>query len=96
MSKKHEREQKVLDRLQRENRELKQEIKSLRNSVRRLNKGFHRLADDDVIEEKEVPIEAKICYDCSVGHLQKVSILGRYWRQCNNCPKRTKTKRENP
>lgn len=94
MSRKADREVRVMQRLQQENRSLKQEVKSLRNSIRKLNRGYDKLVEEEKIEEKDIPIPAKICYDCNVGTLEKVSVFGRYWRQCNNCPKRTKTKME--
>lgn len=92
MSKKHDREQRVLQRLQSENRSLKQEVKSLRNSIRKLNRGYHKLEEEEKIEEKDIPIPAKICYDCNVGEMVKTTILNRSWRQCSNCTRRTKVK----
>lgn len=94
MSKKYEREHRVLERLQIENKELKQKVKSLTSSIRRLNKGFQKLEEEEKIEEKDIPLPAKICYDCNVGEMVKTTILNRSWRQCNNCSKRTKTKME--
>lgn len=93
MSKKYEREQRIMERLTRENRELKQEVKSLRNSIRKLNRGVNKLVDDEVIKEKDLPEAAKkICFECCVGEMVKINLLGRSWRQCDSCTRRTKTK----
>lgn len=87
MSKKHEREQRILERLHQENRQLKQEVKSLRNSIRKLNKGYHKLEEDDKIEKKDIPVEAKKCWDCTIGNYNLVIIMNRRFRRCDNCGK---------
>lgn len=98
MGNKADREVRIMDRLQRENKELKQEVKSLKNSIRKLNKGYHKLVEEEVIEEKDLPKPAKLCYDCNKAELQRKTILNRYWWECPNevCGKRTKTKLEKP
>lgn len=92
MSNKANREQRILDRLYQENRDLKKEVKSLRNSIRKLNKGYVKLEEEEKITEKDIPVEAKLCYDCNRANLEKIVVLNRYWRECPNCGKRTKTK----
>lgn len=92
MTRKADREVRITQRLQQENRDLKQKVKSLRNSIRKLNKGFHRLEEEEKIEEKDIPLPAKTCYDCGVGEMVKTMILNRSWRSCNNCDRRTKVK----
>lgn len=90
-----DRENKVLDRLYEENRSLKKEIKSLKNSIRRLSKGYSKFRDTQEPEDKIKEVEkvaAKICFQCHGGELQLVKFLDRYWRACNACLYRTKSK----
>lgn len=97
--KKYEREDKIIDRLERENRELKNHIRGLTASIRKLNKGYNKFLFED--KEKEAVVSAKkiakkICYVCHVGSMEKVSLGNRYFRKCTNegCENRTKTKEE--
>lgn len=90
---KHEREEKIVDRLNKENRELKAECRRLRKWLKQLNKGFKKLEDDEVIEEKHIPEEMKkICFACARGELKLVILGPRYVRACNFCDYRTKGK----
>lgn len=91
MSKKWEREDKIIDRLQLENKALKKQVKNLQKSIRRLNKGFHRLEEKEVIETKDIPSEAKKCWDCS-GNYEICVIMNRRFRKCSDCGKRGKVK----
>lgn len=89
---KFKREEKLTERLEKENRELKAENRRLHKLLKRINKGFHKLRDDEKIEEEDIPpILKKICWDCS-GELIKHEIFGRRWYICDNCGKRTNTK----
>ncbi|NJO65345.1 MAG: hypothetical protein HC836_46815 [Richelia sp. RM2_1_2] len=95
MSKKFEREQKIVDRLERENRELKQKLRQLTNSIRRLSKGHKKLQEIEEPEElkREVrKVAEKICFECNLGTLQLQTILDKYYRSCNNCNYRTRAK----
>jgi predicted nuclease with TOPRIM domain len=93
MSKKYEREIPIIDRLEKENRELKSENRRLFKLVRRLNKGFYKLLDEEVVEEQQVPEEVvKECWDCGKGKLLVRIVLNRRWRECDVCDKRTKVK----
>jgi len=93
MSKRHEREQKVLERLHNENRELKQEVRNLKAGIRRLNKGYDKFQETDIPEEKIKAVESaikKICFDCNQGEYKLIIVAGRRFRCCDNCGKRGK------
>ncbi len=68
-------------------RELKQENRSLHQKIRKLNKGYYRLRDDDKIEDKDIPKEVKLCWDCGTGEYRKVCINNRQFRRCQECGK---------
>lgn len=92
MSKRYEREEKIIDRLEKENRELKKELRTYQKLLKQANKGFHKLRDDDIIEDKDIPASLKkLCWDCN-GELIKMELLSRRWYICDQCGKRTKTK----
>lgn len=98
MSRKSDREDRILERLQEENRTLKQVNRSLQKKLKTLTKGYYKfLNSDSQEEEQEAVFEAKqvagkICWDCKVGTLQLIDLVSRYYRQCDNCSKRTKSK----
>lgn len=93
MSKKYEREQSEIERLYKENRSLKSQVRSLEKILKKANRGFRKLEEDDKIEESDIPQEiAKVCWDCKTGILEKKIIFNRYYRECNTCNKRTKAK----
>ena len=87
------REQSDKERLEKLVRELKSENRQLKKRLGRLTKGYRKYLDkDDTIEEENSPIiTKKLCYDCN-GELIKIEMLGRSWRICNGCGKRTTTK----
>jgi len=98
LSKRQDREDRLLERLQEENRTLKQMNRSLQKQVKKLNRGYRKfLAVQGEEEEREAVEEAKevakkICWDCNEGEFKKIEIAGRYFRLCNVCGKRGKTK----
>ena len=93
MTPKIHREEKEIERLYRENRSLKREVRHLQRALKQINKGFRKLREDDVIEEADIPKEIKkMCWECVTGELIKKEVLGRYWRECSDCGKRTTTK----
>lgn len=97
LSKRHEREERILERLTLENKELKQINRSLLKQVKKLSRGYRKfMAEDDESEKDAVEcakeIAKKMCWDCSEGEFKKIEIAGRYFRLCNVCGKRGKTK----
>lgn len=98
MSRKADREGNLIDRLQEDNRILKQENKRLKKQLKTLNKGYYKfmIAEDEEDEQeavKEVRQTAqKICWTCHEGFLELVHLGVRYYRQCNSCTYRTKGK----
>jgi rubrerythrin len=89
---KFEREEKVIDRLERLNRELKAENRRLHKLLKQINKGFNKLRDEEKIDEEDIPkVLTKVCWDCS-GELIKYEMVGRRWYTCDTCGKRTPVK----
>lgn len=96
MSKKYEREERLIERLQTEAKKLKSENKTLRRKLHELSKGYYKfmVAQDDEQEQEAVyeakEVAKKICYDCRIGDYKEIIILNRRWRQCQNCGKKGK------
>ena len=98
MTRKYERELKEVERLQLENRELKSRVRQLERRVKKLNKGYNQL--DELTEDAEykdfkeivIDVKSKLCYECNIGILEYVDLESRYYRQCSNCPRRTRSK----
>jgi uncharacterized protein (DUF342 family) len=96
MSKRTEREEKVQERLERENRELKQINRSLMKRVKKLGRGYRKfmLAQDegeeqDAVEAAKIAAK-KMCFSCGIGEYKEVIVMNRRWRQCSECGKRGK------
>lgn len=97
MTKRHEREEKILDRLQKENRALKGENRRLLKKLRELGKGYYKymVAQDEeqeqeAIQETEAAVE-KVCFNCS-GEYRLFLIANRRFRLCQSCGKTGKVK----
>lgn len=97
MTKKFDRQETELERLQKENRELKSINRGLLKQVKKLSKGYYRyLADEEnAKEEVEEFVEEtvnKVCWDCGIGDYKEIVIINRRWRQCQNeqCGKKGK------
>jgi membrane protease subunit (stomatin/prohibitin family) len=98
MSKRQDREEKVIERLEAENRTLKQINRSLMKRVKKLGRGYRKfmLAQDegeeqDAVEAARIAAK-KMCFQCGMGEYKKVEIANRYFRMCKECGKRGKTK----
>lgn len=89
LSKRWEREEKIIDRLQIENKALKRRIKHLEKSIRKLNKGYDKLRVEDKVEEKDLPSEAKKCWECN-SEYREIIIANRRFRKCQGCGKQGK------
>jgi hypothetical protein len=99
MSRKYRRDLDEKERLEILVRDLKSENRQLRQRLSKLSKGYYKYLIEEMEQESEVEIkkkdkieDKKICFDCQKGVLEKIVVLNRYWRQCNVCEKRTKTK----
>lgn len=98
MSKKYERQQDDLERLEKELREYKAENKALRKKLKVVNKGYYKyLVASDKAEQEEASeqikaIAIKICYSCNIGNLKLMILGNRYIRKCTNCDYHTKSK----
>lgn len=87
---KWQREDKIQERLEQENRELKKEVHRLHKLVKKLNRGYHKLVEEDLVEEEHIPAEIiKKCWDCN-GEYKEIIIMNRRFRQCQQCGKRGK------
>ncbi len=91
MSRKENREERVQENLEKQNRELKAEVRRLQKLVKKLDRGFKRTLNHIENEDVEVPAEVvKLCFDCG-GNYREVILINRRFRQCDNCQKRGKT-----
>lgn len=98
MARNQNREDRELETLRAQNRELKQQNRSLMKQVKKLSRGYLKYLAEEDKDEKEQIVEDivektvdKICFDCG-GIYRKHEILNRTYRLCDNCGKRGKTK----
>jgi hypothetical protein len=84
------REDRLIESLQNQIRELKKENRRLHKINKTLNKGYRKMVETEVVEEEEIPVEIqKLCWECS-GEYKLIEIAGRRFRQCQECGKRGK------
>lgn len=84
-----------VEELQKKIRELKSLNRSLHRQLKKINKGYRRIRDDEDSDEPEIIVvkpEIKVCYECERGVMEKITIMNRYFRKCTNCNNRTKVK----
>ena len=87
MSKRHHREEDTLERLEKENRKLKSTVRSLLKQLKKINRGYNKLRDDDVIEEKDIPQDIKkMCFECGAEY-KLITVHNRRFRKCQGCGK---------
>ena len=86
------REDTEVERLERENRELKAVIRSLTKQLKKTNRGYRKEREEKEIKEDKLTNEIKMCWDCGEGQMNRIILLGRSMRICSNCGKRTKAK----
>jgi hypothetical protein len=91
VSKKWAREEKIVERLERDNRELKATVRTLQKRLKKYSKGFPVEEYEEEVFHKELPKE-KICYSCRIGKLMYVDLGNRYLRACSNCEYKTRSK----
>jgi predicted RNase H-like nuclease (RuvC/YqgF family) len=96
MAKKYEREEDLVDRLEKENRELKATIRSLERRLKKVDKDFRKEMEDvqkEHLLEKEhsrsVP-KGRKCEHCGKGHIIEIDIVGRKFESCDTCDYRKK------
>lgn len=96
MSKKYEREEKALVRLEQENRVLKATIRSLNKRIRNVVKGYNKELDNEYITSsksfQEEPIKS-LCDQCNQGILSTIEVAGRTIKICDVCSYRSKAKK---
>ena len=96
MSRKSDREDRLLERLQEENRTLKQINRSLMKQVKKLNRGYLKFTEAETKEEEKEAIKEakevakKICWDCGTGEYKEIIIMNRRFRKCQDCGKQGK------
>lgn len=94
---KYQREDDLIERLEKENRELKSLSKSLQKRLKKVSKGYNNFIQEDGLEESNKALETltkelnKICYDCG-GNYKKYKLVNREYRLCDGCGKRSKAK----
>lgn len=86
-----------VERLEKENRELKQFVRSLQKQLKKSNKNYHKLkdTDNDIEEDKKEIIKYNVCPSCHNGKLEEVIIAGRKFERCQTCEYRNKAKKIN-
>jgi len=89
---KFEREEAVIDRLERDNRALKATNRRLQKQIKSLSKGQRKTASKKTPTENEEQSNVVLCTTCERGKIVHKEILGRYWEECTVCDYRTKTK----
>jgi hypothetical protein len=96
----YDREDRIIDRLQRENKELKKENRSLQQRLKRVSRGYKAYLDKDPLEEpsrhqENAKLEGrdadKVCWECN-GSLKVIIVGNRRFRKCDQCDKRTKVR----
>lgn len=100
----------VIDRYKKENQKLKEQISKLRKQLSRIDLDRYNNIKDLIDQtEKEEPVveeqkkdqeNAWLCFNCEADSLRMVTFERRdgifYYRKCNNCNHRTKTKKITP
>lgn len=89
----------LVDRLKRENKRLKNDIKYLRKMLDRYEVAYEKgLVSEDgiIIRSKKRQRESDLkkrwkCYKCENGHLELIFLGSRYYRQCNRCDNHTRS-----
>ena len=98
---KYIKEKDINERLEKENRDLKNLCRSLQKRLKKVSKGYNQFLEEDGVEETSQALTKvtaeleKICYDCGIGSMIKIDLGTRYYRACNNCTRRTKSKPKN-
>ena len=91
MSRKQQREIDLVDRLEKENRELKALVRSLQKRLKKVDRDYkvelETASKERQMEEDEriVKPAAKKCDACGKGHHFEVDILGRIFINCSSC-----------
>ena len=88
----------LLEKLKKENKHLKRELKRARKMLDRYDVAEQKgLINEDIIvpskkrqKEKEL-LEKWRCYECENGILRLIIIGNRYLRKCDQCGKNTKS-----
>lgn len=88
---KDKREEDEVDRLLKENRELKSINRSLTKQLKKLAKGIHRQEALEVLEtvedapKKEESDKSRECPNCSRNQLKEIIVAGRLFHRCDIC-----------
>lgn len=98
MSKRFDREQRVIDRLEQENRELKKQVRSLQKHLKKLSRGYMNYLDQEDTNKEEALKEvkksaeeaAKVCWTCGQKTYNIVHVANRRFRRCKECGKQGK------
>jgi hypothetical protein len=95
MSKRIDREDRILENLRSELRIVKSENRQLRKRLKKLSRGYNKFLDEseevqEAAVEEAKEIAKKICWDCNIGNYELIIIGNRRFRKCSECGKRGK------
>ena len=81
--------------LERENRELKEQIEALIKRLKKVDKRFKKEQDNANKPEEKQPEETtkntkRKCEVCEKGKIIEVEIVGRFFERCNTCNYKSK------
>ena len=80
MSKRWEREEKIIERLNNENKKLRLENRHLLKKLKQANKGYYKFLTSDTENhgvDEIIKVAIKICYDCSIGNYKEIIVANR-------------------
>lgn len=83
-----------IDRLEKENRELKALNRQLTKRLRKVDRYFRKTLEIEEEEARKAPKTQKKVPDCSQckdGFLQEITFMGKSFKKCNKCAFRTET-----
>lgn len=91
MSRKQQREVDLVDRLEKENRELKSTVRTLQKRLKKIDKDY-RVELEEASKERQLEDDQKVrkapapkCLHCGKGNLFEVDLLGRVFVNCDSC-----------
>lgn len=89
--KKNDREDDIVERLEKEIRELKSINRSLLKRLKKVDKEYHKSLDaaeetkEEDLQEIAKPIKLKNCNDCGKGTIKEINLMGRIFLECSGC-----------
>jgi hypothetical protein len=98
MSKRKNKEEDEVEKLEKEIRELKSLNRSLLRRLRKIDKGFNEYVKEANHEEEEEPRtppeRRSLCSSCGRSELTNITVAGRCFKRCELCGWRSKTEKK--